>query len=170
MKIARIEDLHADFGWRTLSFLKVATDNGIVGWSEYYEGAGNRGLTAAIRALGQSLIGQDAGPTERLIAHLNGQTIQAIGGINQQAVGALVNALLDIKAKDLGVPVYALLGGPIRDRLRVYWSHCGSTRVRSAKHVGKAPLRTYDDVAALGQEVVAAGYTALKTKIGRAHV
>ena len=37
MKIARIEDLHADAGWRTFSFLKITTDDGLVGWSEYTE-------------------------------------------------------------------------------------------------------------------------------------
>ena len=35
MKIARIDDLHCDAGWRTFSFLKITTDDGIVGWSEY---------------------------------------------------------------------------------------------------------------------------------------
>ena len=38
MKIARIEDLHCDAGWRDFSFLKVTTDDGLVGWSEYNEG------------------------------------------------------------------------------------------------------------------------------------
>jgi L-alanine-DL-glutamate epimerase-like enolase superfamily enzyme len=40
MRIAKIEDLHADGGWRTTSFLKLTTDEGLVGWSEYYEGFG----------------------------------------------------------------------------------------------------------------------------------
>ena len=38
-----------------------------------------------------------------------------------------------MKAKALGVPVYALFGGPMRERLRLYWSHCGSFRVRLAE-------------------------------------
>ena len=45
MKIAKIEDLHCDAGWRDFSFLKITTDDGIVGWSEYNEGYGSAGLT-----------------------------------------------------------------------------------------------------------------------------
>ena len=46
-----------------------------------------------------------------------------------QAIGAIENALLDAKAKALGVPCYELLGGKIRDRIRVYWSHCATWRI-----------------------------------------
>ena len=49
MKIARIEDLHCDAGCRDFSFLKITTDDGLVGWSEYNESYGNAGLTAVIR-------------------------------------------------------------------------------------------------------------------------
>jgi hypothetical protein len=45
MKITRIMDLHADAGWRVFSFLKIETDTGIVGWSEYNESYGSKGLT-----------------------------------------------------------------------------------------------------------------------------
>ena len=55
-----------------------------------------------------------------------GAAMQAAGGINQMAVAAIENALVDIKAKAFGVPVYEMLGGPVRDRLQLYWSHCGS--------------------------------------------
>jgi hypothetical protein len=51
MKIVKIEDLHCDAGWRVNSFLKVTTDEGIVGWSEYMEGYGAQGLTGVIRKL-----------------------------------------------------------------------------------------------------------------------
>jgi galactonate dehydratase len=64
MKIAKIEDLHADAGWRTFSFLKVTTDDGLVGWSEYTEESGSAGLTAVIHALGKALIGQDPRPVQ----------------------------------------------------------------------------------------------------------
>ena len=47
MKIARFEHLHAAAGWRTFSFLKIVTDDGLVGWAEYDEGYGAGGLTAA---------------------------------------------------------------------------------------------------------------------------
>jgi L-alanine-DL-glutamate epimerase-like enolase superfamily enzyme len=63
------------------------------------------------------------------------------------------------------VPVYELFGGPLRDRQRVYWSHCGTSRARSFELIGAPPLRTMDDVARLGEEVARRGYTALKTNI-----
>lgn len=74
---------------------------------------------------------------------------------------------LDIKGKALGVPVYQLLGGAMRDRLRLYWSHCGTHRMHedTANYIGKPLLRSLDDVCALGEEVKAAGFTGLKTNI-----
>jgi L-alanine-DL-glutamate epimerase-like enolase superfamily enzyme len=94
----------------------------------------------------------------------------------QQAIGAIENALLDIRARSLGVPVYALLGGPVRDRIRLYWSHCATYRVSRAREMQIPPVRTLDDIVAVAREVVAKGYTALKTNVlqlgadPRAHV
>src|ERR1700674_41268 len=132
MKIVKLEDLHCDAGWRTNSFLKITTDEGIVGWSEYMEGYGAQGLTGVIQKLGERLIGQDPRPVERITALLYAATRHAAGGLNAQAIGAIENALIDIKAKALGVPVYELLGGPYRERMQVYWSHCGTYRARYA--------------------------------------
>lgn len=164
MKIKRIADLHADFGWRTASFLKVETDDGVVGWSEYLEGHGNKGLTGVIRALAEHLIGMNPAHVDRIAAHMNAWTLQASGGLNQQAIAAITNALLDVKAKSLGVPVHALFGGAIRERIPLYWSHCGSYRVRYPAFVGKS-LKTYDDIARLGEEVRKSGFKALKTNM-----
>ena len=66
MKIARIEDLHCDAGWRTFSFLKVTTDDGLVGWSEYTEADGSRGLTAVIHGMAEQLIGTDPRPVQAI--------------------------------------------------------------------------------------------------------
>ena len=110
MKIARIEDLHCDAGWRDFSFLKITTDDGLVGWSEYNEGYGSAGLTAVIRRMAESLIGQDPRPIERIMTTFYAVTRQAPGGMNQQAMAAIENALLDVKAKALGIPVHALFG------------------------------------------------------------
>ncbi len=165
MKIARIETLQADAGWRLTCFVKITTDDGLIGWSEYGEHTGTLGVTGVIEALGALIIGQDAAGIERIAAFLRGRTIQASGGVNQHAIAALVNALLDIKGKALGVPVHALLGGAFRDRVPVYWSHCGSYRVRHAALLGVPPLRGYDDWARLGAEVAARGFRALKTSV-----
>ena len=163
MKVTHIETLRCDAGWRMFSFLKVMTDEGIVGWSEYNESFGSHGLSGVIEALSPVVIGRDPRDIELINCHLRTQTVQSRGGINRQAVAAIENALLDIKARSLGVPVYSLLGGPLRDRIRLYWSHCATYRVSRAKEMGIPPVRTLDDIVAMGREVVAKGYTALKT-------
>ena len=98
-------------------------------------------------------------------SYLYVKQVQAPNGVNQRAIAAVGNALLDLKGKALGVPVYELFGGPVRTRIPVYWSHCGTYRVRNHELVGVPPLKNYDDVAALGAEVRAKGFTALKTNI-----
>ncbi|MDX1541162.1 MAG: mandelate racemase/muconate lactonizing enzyme family protein [Geminicoccaceae bacterium] len=165
MRIARIEDLHCDAGWRTWSFLKITTDDGVVGWSEYNESYGSRGLTAVIRKLAEHLDGLDPRPVERITAMLYAMTRQAPGGLIQQAIAAIENALVDVKARALGVPVAEMLGGPVRERLRLYWSHCGSYRLDHSETTGTSPLRSLSDVRALGAEVRERGFSALKTNI-----
>ena len=167
MKIARVELFRAGAVWRDFAFVKVSTDDGLVGWSEFSESYGGRGLSAVIAAMGGQLVGQDPRAVEKISALLRAQTRQAPGGLNAQAVAAIENALLDVKAKALGVPVCELFGGPVRDRFRVYWSHCGSYLPQHADAVGVPPLRNLDDVKALGARVVASGFSALKCNILR---
>ena len=150
MKIKRIDDLHASAGWRNFSFLRIETTDGIIGWSEYTEADGSRGLTAIIKGLSDLVIGQDPHRIQYVMSHLASRTIQAPGGVNQRAMAAIENALLDIKGKALGVPVYQLLGGAMRDRLRVYWSHCGTYRMLYSDMMKKKKVRTFEDVRELG--------------------
>ncbi len=171
MRIAKIEDLHCNAGWRDFSFLKITTDDGLVGWSEFMENFGAEGLSTVIGRLGERLIGMDPRPIEKITAFLHGLTRQTPYGINQQAIAAIENALVDIKAKSLGIPVYELLGGPIRDRLRLYWSHCGTWRVSFADRIkewtGYEPIRSLADVERAGAEVAERGFKGLKTNIMR---
>ena len=90
---------------------------------------------------------------------------QSPGGIAAKAIAGIELALVDVKARALGISVTELFGGPTRDRVRLYWSHCGTSRALNHELLGAPPLRTLDDIAALGREVVAKGYTALKTNI-----
>jgi L-alanine-DL-glutamate epimerase-like enolase superfamily enzyme len=165
MKIVSMESLHADAGWRTFDFLKVTTDTGVVGWSEYNESFGGPGVAAVIDRLAPSIVGKDPRAWEAHVALMYAQRRQASGGVIQQAIGAIENALLDVKARALGIPVYELFGGPVRDRIRLYWSHCGTYRVDRAAEMQIDQVRTLDDVVRLGKEVVAKGYTALKTNV-----
>lgn len=165
MKVTRIQTLRADAGWRMFSFLKVTTDDGLVGWSEYNESFGSGGLSDVIQALAPTVIGKDPRQIELINAHLRTITIQSRGGINRQAVAAIENALLDIKGKALGVPVYDLFGGAVRTRIPVYWSHCGSYRARYPELIGVPRVNSYEDLARLGEEVKQRGFRALKTNV-----
>ena len=165
MRIESLKTLHADGGRRVFDFVKLTTDDGLVGWSEYNETFGGAGLTALIDRLAPTLIGKDPRAHEAHVALMQAIRRTAAGGVVQQAIGAIENALLDVKARALGIPVYELLGGPVRDRIRVYWSHCGTYRVGWWQELGLPPVRTLDDVVRLGREVVSRGYTALKTNV-----
>ena len=165
MKVTNIETLHCDAGWRNFSFVKLSTDEGLVGWSEYQEGFGSPGVSAAIAGLAPLVIGDDPSATEAVYAKLYAATRPAAGGVAAQGIAAIENALLDIKGKALGVPVYALFGGPVRDRLRLYWSHCGTYRLQHSEILGKPQLRSRDDLVALGREVRESGMTGLKCNI-----
>ena len=165
MKITRVETMQADAGWRMFSFLKVTTDDGIIGWSEFNESFGSVGLSDVIRGLSPALIGQDPRRFEAVTQHLHVLTRQSRGGLNQQAIAAIENALLDVTGKAYGISVAALFGGPIRERIPVYWSHFGTYRVRSAALMGVPALTSYDDLARHAQEVQKLGFRALKTNI-----
>lgn len=165
MKITAIETLRADAGWRMFSFLKVTTSSGITGWSEFNESFGSAGLANVIDALAEPLIGRDPRASEAIVAWLHVATRQARGGLNQQAIAAIENALLDIRGKDANLPVYALFGGPIRTRIPLYWSHMSTYRIRNAEMMGVKPLRNYEDVARHAEEIRKAGFKAMKTNI-----
>jgi L-alanine-DL-glutamate epimerase-like enolase superfamily enzyme len=82
-----------------------------------------------------------------------------------KAIAGIENALLDLKARALGVAVHELFGGPTRDAVPLYWSHCGTTRARAYEATGTPKLASYDEVTALGREVVERGYRAFKTNV-----
>lgn len=165
MKITRVTTLNCDAGWRPWTFVKIETDEGIIGYGECSDNRNTYATAGCVKDLEPLLIGRDPRPIEMINADLYRRTRQSLGGIVQKAIAGIDCALWDIKAKALGVPVYELLGGPTRDKVRLYWSHCGTYRVREAQHLQKPPLKSLADVTALGQEVVSRGFTALKTNI-----
>jgi galactonate dehydratase len=166
VKIESVELLHADGGGRAFDFLKMTADNGLVGWSEYNEGFGGLGVSSVIERLAPSIVGKDPRAFEAHVTLMNAIRRQSQGGIAHQAIAALENAMLDLKARALGVPVYELFGGPLRERIRLYFSHCGTYRVGPrAAALGVPPVTSLDDIVALGREVVQKGYSALKTNI-----
>ena len=127
-------------------------------------GFGSPGVSAAIAALTPLVVGQPVGEHERTFQRLYASTRPARGGVTGEAIGAIENALLDAKAKELGVPCYELLGGKVRHRIPVYWSHCGTWRVVYPQHFGNA-VTDLAGLRDLGAEVRDRGFSALKTNI-----
>ena len=166
MKVAHLETLYCDAGWRPWIFLKATTDDGAVGWAEITDSHGSpRGLGGIVEDLAPHVVGGDPRAVERIVWELFRATRQSPGSVIQKAIGGIENALLDLKGKALGVPVYELFGGPTRDDVDVYWSHCGTTRARAWQVTNTPKLAWYDDVTKLGAEVVARGFPAFKTNI-----
>src|SRR3954469_271983 len=166
MKVAGLETLFCDAGWRPWIFLKATADDGAVGWAEITDSHGSpRGIAGIVEDLAPLVLGRDARAVEAIYWDLYRATRQSPGGVIQKAIGGIENALLDLKAKALGVPVYELFGGPTRDSVDAYWSHCGTTRARAWEVTGTPKLASYDDVTALGREVVERGFKVFKTNI-----
>ena len=162
--IASIETLSCGAAWRNYYFVKVTTGDGVVGWSEFDEGFGSPGVCTVINQLAARVVGKSVMNHEKLYAELHCVTRPGSGGVVGQALGAIENAVLDAKAKTLGVPCYELLGGKIRDRLRVYWSHCVTWRAGRVPHY-QPVITDKEGVRALAREVRTRGFTALKTNI-----
>lgn len=165
MRISRVQAFHCDAGWRPWTFVKVETDERIVGWGECSDSRNPFGVAGCVRDLEGILIGEDPRAIERLYWDMLRVFRQNLGGTSHKAIAGIELALWDIKAKALGVPVYELFGGPTRNGVQLYWSHCGTTRARYGSQLGTPPLRSYDDIVALGREVSARGFTALKTNV-----
>lgn len=165
MKITNIETLLVDAGWRPWIFVKMETDAGITGWGECSDGRNPFGIAGAISDLEPLLIGEDPRAYEMRWWDMLRGARSSPGGIAAKAMAGLELAMLDIKAKAANMSVVELFGGPTRDATRVYWSHCGNVRIRMNEQLGVPPLRTWDDITALGKEVVERGYTALKSNI-----
>jgi len=165
MKITSIDTFIVDGGWRPWVFVKVLTDDGVTGYGECSDSRSPYGIVGTIQDLKPILIGKDARAYEMRFWDMIRWMRQSPGGIAAKSIAGIDCALLDIKAKSLGISVVELFGGPMRDGVRLYWSHCGTSRAKHYKLIGTPPLRTMDDVAELGREVVKRGFTALKTNI-----
>ncbi len=81
MKVKSYEIFRCDAGWRTFSFLKLVTDTGPIGWSEYNESFGSPGLSGTIEALMPSVIGMDPMDIELVNAVLATKSTQSRGGV-----------------------------------------------------------------------------------------
>ena len=165
MKITNIETFLVDSGWWPFLFVKIETDEGITGYGECTETRQPHGVVGSIEDFSKLLIGKDPRSFEMLLLDLKRISIQSRGGIAYKAISGIELALLDIKAKALNISVVELFGGPTRENIRLYWSHCGTYRARNYELCNTPPLESLKDIYNLGKEVIEKGYTALKTNI-----
>lgn len=108
-------------------FLRVDTDEGISGWGEPIVEGRAHTVAAAVAELFDVLDGQDPTRVEDHWQTLAKGGFYRGGPVLSSALAGIDQALWDIKGKALGVPVYELLGGPVRDRVRVYGGLYGET-------------------------------------------
>ena len=165
MRITDIKTFIVDAGWRPWMFVKVETDEGLIGWGECSDGKSPHGIEGVIRDLKPLLLGKDPLAFEMRFYEMYINLRPSKGGIAAKAIAGLDCAFIDLKAKFLGISVPELFGGPTRDMVRVYWSHCGSSRIRHQDILGTPPINSWDDVYNLGKEVKRRGFTALKTNV-----
>ena len=121
MRITRLKTFFVQPRW---VFLKMETDEGLVGWGEPIVEGWSRTVAAAVQEMGQYLIGKDPLRIEHHWQALYRGGFYRGGPVLTSALSGIEQAMWDITGKSLGVPVYQLLGGAVRDRIRVY-AHVG---------------------------------------------
>ncbi len=159
MKITRLETLFVKPRW---VFLKVHTDAGLVGLGEPIVEGQSKATAAAVHDMGRYLIGQDPFRIEHHWQAIYRGAFYRSGPVLTSALSGIEQALWDIKGKALGVPVYELLGGAVRDRIRMYR---GVNRVRMYAGGDEDIPAEYAEGA---RALVAQVFTALKTSIPKA--
>jgi galactonate dehydratase len=117
VKISRIETFLIPPRWL---FCRVETDEGLVGWGEPVVEGRAEVVRSAVEVLAEYLIGEDPLRIEQHWQILTKGGFYRGGPVLSSAVAGLDQALWDIAGQAYGAPVHALLGGPVRDRIRVY--------------------------------------------------
>ncbi|MFB3828032.1 MAG: galactonate dehydratase [Bryobacteraceae bacterium] len=157
MKITKIRTLVVNARMRNWVLVKVETDQpGLYGWGEATLEWKTKGVVGSIEDLAVLLIGQDPLRTEHLWQTMHRQYFWRGGITNYTALSGIDQALWDIKGKECGKPVCQLLGGPVRDTLRLY-DHLGGGTLEGMYRTG-AP----EAFAELALRSVANGFTAFK--------
>ena len=153
MKIKNVECLIVHPGWRkNLIFVRIETDSGIVGWGEVYSQYDrDQAIAAQVNSLGQYLVGRNPFQIKHFLQIAFDDYAQRRSSLEYWcAVSGMEQALWDIVGKASNQPVYNLLGGPCREKIRVYangWSY---------------KMQKPEDFARAAEAVVKRGFTALK--------
>ncbi|MBT4504551.1 MAG: D-galactonate dehydratase, partial [Gemmatimonadetes bacterium] len=153
MKIAKIEQF---FPRQRMRLIKISTDTGLSGWGETTLEGKPKSTMGAVEELAGYLIGKDPLRIEHHWQQIYRSAFFRGGSVLMSALSGIDQALWDIAGKHYGVPVHRLLGGPVRDRVRVYahWGIGGDTD--EALAAAKERL----------DELLKYGYTAFKSGPG----
>ncbi len=166
-------------GGRNWVFVKVETDQGVHGIGEAYSCGPDEATLAVIKDFRSWLVGQDPRNIEHLWATMYNFTRFPGGSVVNAAISGIEHALWDIAGKAAGLPVYMLLGGKVRDKVRVYQSAGGAepsqvaenarrlvekygyTAVKMSPHMPDTNRRRYNYVTRMAGERVRAVREAL---------
>ncbi len=159
MKITSVSSIVVNAEMRNWVFVKVATDEGLTGWGEASLEWKTRAIAGAVADLEPLVLGQDPRRIEHLYQIMYRQGFFRPGIVGMSAISGIEQACWDIYGKALGLPVYALLGGRVRERIRMY-DHLGGGEMQSLYLAD-----TVEQMTERARESLAAGYTALKVLV-----
>jgi galactonate dehydratase len=157
VKITAIRTLVVNAEMRNWVFVKVETDvPGLYGWGEATLEWKTRAVVGAIEDLAPLMVGRDPRDIEQAVRVMKKHSFWRLGVVGMSAISGIEIALWDILGKHLQVPVWRLLGGKVRDKVRVY-THLGLGDMRAVyETLDAAPL------VERAREVVGKGYRAFK--------
>ena len=157
MKIKDIETLVVNAEMRNWVFVKIITDQGLYGWGEATVEWKTRAVVGAIEDLKPLLIGKDPRQIKQNYQIMTKHGFWKLGVIGMSAISGIEHAMWDILGKSLNTPVWQLLGGKVREKVKIY-THLGMGDM-------KAVYRDTMNISALtdhAQKLVDLGYTAFK--------
>jgi galactonate dehydratase len=157
LKITAVHTRVVNAEMRNWVFVKIETDEpGLHGWGEATLEWKTHAVVGAVQDLTPLIIGRDPRDIEQAVRAMKRQSFWRLGAIGMSAISGIEIALWDILGKHLNVPVWRLLGGKVRDKVRVY-THLGLGDMRAVyESMDEAPL------VERAREVVEKGYKAFK--------
>jgi galactonate dehydratase len=120
MKVIDVQTFCVDANWRNLVFVKLTTDTGLTGVGECTLETRDRSVMATVSDLSRYVLGQDPNQVEKIWNTMYRDGYWGTGPVDMSAISAIEQALWDIIGKKYGTPVYNLLGGKVRDKVKVY--------------------------------------------------
>ena len=157
MKITDVRTVIVNAELRNWVFVRIETDQpGLHGWGEATLEWKTHGVAGCVEDFKPLLIGEDPTRIEHLYQKLYRHSFWRLGVVGMSAVSGIEQACWDILGKELGAPVHRLLGGAVRDRVRMY-THLGGGQMEKV-------YETFDPgpLVELAHQVVERGYTAVK--------